>query len=286
MNSSHREDIPSLKEYSFNIENTSFELFAGIITLRDKYVKPYSHFFNVIIFVLSGNMKLQVENTEIEMLEGDVMILPPSVNHMPYIENSDTKAACISFQFSENDLEKSNDLYKKLCLLLDGKSSHIKNNPKFHELLKKCFDIIIKGNKYAIGAAFYEVLVSLILDDRLVSSIIENEPTPQDSDMNRVNKINTIANAYYDKDISVEDVAKMIYLSVRHTNRMIHTYYGCSWRELIVQKRMTVAADLLQTTEMSVDEISEYVGYSSTRGFYLAFKKYFDKPPGSFRRKK
>ena len=104
-----------------------------------------------------------------------------------------------------------------------------------------------------------------------------------DGNISRIHKINTLANVYYDRNISIEDIAKLLFLSTRQANRIIQNYYGCTWRELVIQKRMMVAADLLQNTEMTVEEISEYVGYESVRGFYSAFKKYYKKPPSAYR---
>ena len=48
------------REYHFNIENTNFVLRANIVTPREKYVRPYSHSFCVIIFVTRGNLRLTV----------------------------------------------------------------------------------------------------------------------------------------------------------------------------------------------------------------------------------
>ena len=52
-----------------------------------------------------------------------------------------------------------------------------------------------------------------------------------------------------------------------------------------MQKRMTLARNLLENSDMTIEEISEYVGYDSTRGFYSAFTKYFGENPGTIRKK-
>ena len=46
-----------------------------------------------------------------------------------------------------------------------------------------------------------------------------------------------------------------------------------SFIDMITQKRMKIAHILLESTEMTLKEISEYVGYGSYSGFYKAFRK-------------
>jgi len=49
---------------------------------------------------------------------------------------------------------------------------------------------------------------------------------------------------------------------------------GCSFREQLAKKRIEVAKRLMDNSNLTLDEISRYVGYKSYSGFYKALKKY------------
>jgi len=270
-------------EYKFNMENTRFSLFANPVFPRDKYVKLYSHSFFVIIFVTRGIARVTVENDEFLINAGDAVVVASDVKHGIAFENHETEACCISFSYSKNSLDDSNDLYAKIKKALPDKSLYIKGKNLLIELIQKCFASINDGNKYVIAASFYNMLVGLMDECGLSKSESVIDELFPDGDISRLHKINTLANVYYDRKISVDEIAKLLFLSTRQVNRIIQSYFGCAWRELIIQKRMTVAVDLLKTTDMTIEEISVYVGYESVRGFYSAFKKYFEKSPSEYR---
>lgn len=285
MSTSEFDTLNAIKKFMFNIENTSFELFGSGMYKRTRYVKPYSHFFYVFMFVIEGSMRLTLGDKELVLSEGETVLLAPGEIHLPRIEDEATQAGSISFCFSKNNFESGNDLYKKISGVLSCPYHYIKRNQLFFQPLLRCFEAVLSGSKYAIASSFYETITSLIEVLNISNSPDDIEHILQDSDMSRLNKINTIANVYYDKNISVEEMADSLFLSTRQLNRIIQCHYGCSWRELILQKRMSVAADLLLTTEMTVDEISDYLGYNSPRSFYSAFKKFYNQPPGAFKTK-
>lgn len=78
----------------------------------------------------------------------------------------------------------------------------------------------------------------------------------------------------YHRNIQLSDLAEELFLSTMQTQRVVKKYTGKTFGENLLQQRMTVAENLMQTTEMSLSEIAEYVGYHSYCGFWKAYKKY------------
>ena len=54
----------------------------------------------------------------------------------------------------------------------------------------------------------------------------------------------------------------------------------------LAQWRLKLGAEILQSTEDSVAQVAEAVGYGSEASFNRAFKREFDEPPAHFRRKR
>lgn len=91
---------------------------------------------------------------------------------------------------------------------------------------------------------------------------------------------------YFDEaqDPSREELASLIGTSVRQMSRIIAEYYGASFMEKLNRSRLEKAADLLQTTRLSVMEISDRLGFSSQGYFSSRFHERYGSPPSRFRR--
>ncbi|MBQ4528223.1 MAG: AraC family transcriptional regulator [Clostridia bacterium] len=271
--------------FVFNIENCNITLFANSVVPKGRHVMPYSHSFHALIFVEKGSLEAKLEDNTLVMEEGDSLIVAPNVNHIIRFQNSETKVFCIGFTFSKNVLTDGNNLYKRICGIIPSAGYRFQKKDKLHQSIKRVFESYIEKNKYNVSLSFHEYLVALIMSNKSVEINEKYDQTVSDSLMGRLHRINTLANVYCDNEISVDDIAKMLSLSTKQVNRIIKTHFNCTWSELLTQKRMTLARDLLENSDMTIEEISEYVGYDSTRGFYSAFTKYFGENPGTIRKK-
>lgn len=58
-----------------------------------------------------------------------------------------------------------------------------------------------------------------------------------------------------------------------------------TFREKLVELRMTLAAHLLATTDLPVETVAEQVGYRSLSGFFIAFRSRYGTGASEYRRK-
>ena len=86
------------------------------------------------------------------------------------------------------------------------------------------------------------------------------------------------------KQITENNLASEISISKRHLSRVFADIYGMSFREKLIEVRLHRAAQLLEQTEMSVEEIALAVGYKSPSGLHRAFVRYFDRTPFEYRK--
>lgn len=88
----------------------------------------------------------------------------------------------------------------------------------------------------------------------------------------------------YTEPLSEESISKEMNLSKRQLNRVLQGIYGKGFRQLLVESRLHHGAQLLLTTDRSVEEIAYTVGYSSVSGFYSAFRQQYGESVGRYRR--
>jgi AraC-like DNA-binding protein len=77
--------------------------------------------------------------------------------------------------------------------------------------------------------------------------------------------------------------ASLANVSVRSLQRLLRDE-GLTFTQLATEVRAEVAAELLRTTSLSVQQIASEVGYTKPNNFSRAFKQWVGKTPEQFRR--
>lgn len=83
----------------------------------------------------------------------------------------------------------------------------------------------------------------------------------------------------YNKDISLVDVAGIIFRSPEYFSRLFKEEVGENFSTYLMLYRLNHARELLKKTDMKISEISNLVGYSTQSYFSRLYKKYMGKTP-------
>jgi AraC family transcriptional regulator len=86
------------------------------------------------------------------------------------------------------------------------------------------------------------------------------------------------------EDLSLDELAAEVKLSPFHFARMFKQSVGVPPRVYMTQLRMEKVTELLQRTELSVTEIAQEVGYSSSQVLSRVFIKHQNRSPSDYRR--
>ena len=87
------------------------------------------------------------------------------------------------------------------------------------------------------------------------------------------------------KDISLQRIAKMVYLSPYYISRMFKAKTGKNFYDYVLTVRMEAAMEMLKTTDLKVYEIAERVGYRNQKNFTKIFKRFYANNPSEYRKK-
>lgn len=88
----------------------------------------------------------------------------------------------------------------------------------------------------------------------------------------------------YHKQISIEEYASSMHMSVSWFIRNFKEYTGSTPAQYILALRISNAQSLLETTDYNVTEIAEIVGYDNPLYFSRIFKKQLGISPSQFRK--
>ena len=90
---------------------------------------------------------------------------------------------------------------------------------------------------------------------------------------------------YMNQDLSLSYVSNEIAISPNYLSALIKKATGSTFVDLLSQKRIEVAKELLMCTDMKIREIAEKCGYSDQHYFSYCFKKYTGMSPNACRGK-
>lgn len=94
-----------------------------------------------------------------------------------------------------------------------------------------------------------------------------------------------IEKQYMNPDLSLGYVSSEIAVSPNYLSALIKKVTGSTFVDLLTQKRIEVAKELLMCTDMKIREIADKCGYSDQHYFSYCFKKYAGMSPNACRGK-
>ena len=232
----------------------------------------HNHASYELHIILQGRCSLFINNAELSLDAGQGVIISPEVYHGPNTVEQPFSRFSVAFYPAENLLPAGDFLAFQAdetiihicnCILQELKQTE----GLFHkELLSDQFGQLIltvlrtvKENPPAKAIAYPKQLEDMTVIDRFFVTTPPRQRTK-------------------------ENLANLLNCSQRQALRKIYALYGMSFQKKQMLSRIETAQHLLRTTDQSVDEICEAVGYSDPAAFYKAFKLLADTTPIKYRK--
>ena len=80
-------------------------------------------------------------------------------------------------------------------------------------------------------------------------------------------------------DLSITDISEELYINQTYLRKMFKEEMGMTLLEFITKYRMHMAKQLILTTDYSLTQIAEKVGYNDVSYFSKCFKRYYKVSP-------
>ena len=266
-----------------------------IFTIDDKAASPsishqHTHTNFEFFFVWNGSVRLETDDKEFIVNDGQAILVPPSIYHQTFTEHN-TKKFNMYFSFKRISKNAGNeDIYKELYQTFSTSSLlKIENAKKIENYLLEIQEIL---NTNCLGKSerIRALLTGLIFS--LYDSLITNHHSPYHftKDMNigmqYRYKIDSLLSQNFSEKITLNDISERLYLSSKHTAFIIKSLYGKGFRKVRTEMKLQVAKQLLKETNLTVSEIAKKVGYDSTRGFLYAFTQMYNITPAQYKKLK
>ena len=218
--------------------------------LNERSSTVHKHNYAEVHIVSGGSAKFKVESSTYTVKDGELMLIPRGNFH------------------TWSDDGSNNGPILHTAFIIDTPLSSCEVITADPDVVRGFFNEIKKFN----STQNHSVINSYI---PLLLSYTQNLPlSPHSKKSDDGVLIENFFSTQYSRDIRLSDLAQILNLSQRQTERKVLEYTGHTFNEELSATRIAVAQYLESSTDMSLSQIAEYVGYKSYAGFWKAMKKH------------
>ncbi len=99
-----------------------------------------------------------------------------------------------------------------------------------------------------------------------------------------IGKIKQYVKDHLQEEISMEDIAEVVYLNPQYMARMFKKHEGISILEYITDRRIEMASVLLRESDYTIYQVAGMVGYANYSYFTRVYKKMTGKTPQDYKK--
>ncbi len=251
-----------IKENAFGMSFYPSEEFCILNVGYDDFrvVKPLYNFrmqnFYTWHFVISGSGTLEIGGKIYTVNAGQMFFIPPDAK-MRYYPDKANPWEYVWFTFKG---ARINQYSKLVGMSLQSPVCSCQQFQKVNYALKRMLQALMNGESgyFGVLSAFYEIME------------ISTALSPL-NDIQRVKKI--IDENFASPAFSIEQLCRDVSISHAHLLRLFKNAYGVTLVKYIIKKRLELACELLQTSDLSVSSVAYSCGFSDEIHFMKTFKK-------------
>lgn len=267
------------------------------VELTDAELYPYYSDYIELRYILSGKLEVEIEGQKVFFYENEICFMNPLTYHRESVENSECLFVNINIRhemFTEDFLSNIGvsplQRFLRMNIMKIGEKQHyLKFSPSsswegtlipsyittiFFEVKNHCpgyvdickgyvirlMDDLSRGYDYNFGEKDREEL-----NQKMFESVTEFMQKNLDT-------------------VRQQDLAEEFHFHANYFNNLIRKHTGLSYSEFLVRLRMEKARELLDMSQLSIEEIMWLVGYNNKGFFYGKFKEYTGMTPAQYRK--
>ena len=283
---------------SVNIKVSIDNLLINVV-ISDELVSLYNgssslhnHHSFEFHYVREGALEFEFGAKKLESEPGKIYLIAPHTYHAVNEISENLKRISLIFNFRENKACKTDfDAYSYYTGIYSKADSIsvIDLDSSYLDDLFECQEDFVTNEKidYEMFSALFLIIfkkmtAGISRKNAIFHSKTKNDFYEASSDTIRAMNAEYFMETHYRDEISVEDLAKYLNLSPRHTNRFLKEYMKTSFNEFICRYRIELAKTFLMEFDVPVKDVAERVGYKSYNGFLKAFKIITGQTPTDF----
>ena len=262
----------------------------------------HQHDYYQFWYVEHGSCEHLIEGQKHEMYAGDAFILPPNLMHRTILRD-DSRIFCCEFSLEDilSGAEKS--YFRKLGEITKGMSfTMLFENELYGAREKFSFSLATQRkieqvftrmlDEYEQQPLLYEDFLQLHIMELLLLFIREyaqnprlaKENDPYELYQSIINEAIAYIDENYDQVLTLDDMCTLFALSKTYFCYLFKMATRMTFVEYLLSKRIMHAKELLSTSNRTITDISQSVGFQDPSHFSRTFKKHQGLSPSEYRK--
>lgn len=256
------------------------------ISYEPENLKVHSHSFYELLLCESGNIQYLIDNKRYNLQKGDIIFIPPGINHKPIIDSTLSEpykriAIWISTEFVGTILNSCPDFIKDDAYITNhyflrtyGTTNEYLCN-FFIQGYKEFKSQNLNWESFILGNTVS--LISLLMrieNESLQSLTTKKHPL--------LDEIISYIQSNYNEKITLENTAHKFHISQSYLGMLFRDNIKVSFYNYVQQIRLSKAKTMIESG-VALNLISSQVGFLDYSSFYRAFKKEYNISPSEYR---
>ncbi len=266
------------------IMSPSIQLMSTVTrTDEDRYY--HDHNFYEIFYVIEGQITHVYNDKKERLVMGDIRLLRPNDCHSFIRENNEPCA--------HRDVIITKDLFKNACNYIDSSildqitrsSTPLKSNLPISELLRFENDFSSMFFLPSENSTFTRNSMTNILVVELLRVFLNNSQTKLGNVPSWLKEIIPNMSTPIAMREGIEFILHNIGYDRSYICRAFKKFIGCTMTEYLRERRLELAATILLTSDKTVAQVCEEIGFESIPYFTVSFKNKYALSPKQFKLK-
>lgn len=245
-----------------------------------------------IHYIKEGKGRVILNNVEYMLSKGSFYVTGPGILHKQFADGGVTMVEYgMKFDLSigqtdEGTIKYPSEEYNEVIKLLSSREAYVtvdQNN--IEQLFEGMFEEV-RNKRVGYYSQINNLIIRIIVASarNYDNSVASYEIPQKDMDSIRMNIVNSYISDHIGKNINRMELASVLGLSVRQLERIIRNCTAMSTHDFILNKKMDIVKQMLNSSSMTLSHISSITGFSSEFHLSRVFKKIIGVSPREYRK--
>lgn len=241
----------------------------------------HAHSFHELYFLLSGKRRYFIGHKIFDVAPGNLVIIPQTVLHRTTSVNQQGYGRYVVY-FQEEYIKDlistiGQDNFQAFlesgCILF--------SEDEASRLRQKLIQLADEAKKQdSLTAAMEKNLLEQIILYALRHG--QKKEMEQKEGADKIQIAARYISEHYTEEITLSDAATMAFMEETYFSKKFKQLTGFGFKEYLITTRIKAAENLLKTTDMTVGEIADACGFSSSNYFGSVFKRMLGVSPANY----